>query len=101
MCEALALFSRRLCIEYVATAGLAAFTACHLIALDKCPGVRPIGVAEVVRRIVEKAVLAAVGADIQRVTGMSQLCAGQEAIHATRLVFADEDADGVLLRTCL
>ena len=33
---------------------------------------------------------------------MSQLCAGQDggceaAIHATRLVFADEDSDGVLL----
>ena len=71
MCEALALFSRRLCTEYVAPAGLAAFTACRLIALDKCPGVHPIGVAEVVQRIVGRAVLSAVGADIQRVAGTS------------------------------
>ena len=41
---------------YVDPAGLTAFTACRLIALDKCPGVRPIGVGEVVRRIVGKAV---------------------------------------------
>ena len=102
LCEALALFSRRIYSDYVAPSGLSAFTACRLIALDKCPGVRPIGVAEVVRRIVGKAVLIVVGSDIQRVAGTTQLCAGQEggceaAVHATRLVFADSDSDGVLL----
>ncbi len=49
LCHALALFTRRLCTAYV---GLSAFLACHLIALDKCPGVRPIGVCETARRII-------------------------------------------------
>ena len=52
VCEALALVARQLCTVYVAPSALSAFTACRLIALDKCPGVRPIGVAEVTRRIV-------------------------------------------------
>ena len=33
---------------------LEAHTACRLIPLDKKPGVRPIGVGEVLRRIIEK-----------------------------------------------
>ena len=38
ICEALA---RRICTTYVDPSGLSAFSACRLIALGKCPGVRP------------------------------------------------------------
>ena len=48
ICNALASLARRLCTDYVDPAGLTVFTACRLIALDKCPGVWPIGVGEVV-----------------------------------------------------
>ena len=44
ICNALASLARRLCTDYVDPASLTAFTACRLIALDKCPGVWPIGV---------------------------------------------------------
>ena len=81
---------------------LSAYTNCRLIALDKRPGVRPIVVGEVCRRIVGKAILEVVKADVRRATGTTQLCAGQEggceaAVHATRLMFSDEDCEGVLL----
>ena len=48
ICNALASLARRLCTDYVDPDGLTGFTACCLIALDKCPGVRPISVGEVV-----------------------------------------------------
>ena len=102
LCNNIALMARRICTEYVDPEGLSSFTACRLIALDKNPGVRPIGVREVVRRIIGKAVLGLLKEDVQRATGYIQLCAGQEcgsevAIHAMREVFSNDDNEGVLL----
>ena len=82
--------------------GLSAYTACRLIALDKCPGVRPIGVAEVVRRLLGKAIPSLAGTDVQHAAGAIQLCAGQEAgceaaIHSIRTIFTDSGNEGVLL----
>ena len=57
LCNALALLAQCLCTQFVAPEGLSAFTECRLIALDKCPGVQPIGVAEVARQILGKAIL--------------------------------------------
>ena len=42
---------------YVDPESLSSLTACRLIALDKNPALRPIGVGEVVTRIIGKAVL--------------------------------------------
>ena len=79
-----------------------AYTSCRLIPLDKCPGVRPIGVGEVVRRIIEKAVMKIVKYDLQEAVGATQLCAGQEAgceaaVHAMEQIFADEDTEAIIL----
>ena len=41
----------------------------RLIALDKCPGVRPIGVVETLRRIIGKAVCLATRLDAALVCG--------------------------------
>jgi len=76
--------------------------ACRLIALDKNPGVRPIGVGETCRRIIAKAALAVTRSDILEATGLIQLCAGQvagteAAIHAVRECFQQEGTDAVLL----
>ncbi len=54
---------------FVHPEGLSAFVACRLIPLDKCPGVRPIGVGEVPRRILAKAVLRIVGQDVEEAAG--------------------------------
>lgn len=51
LCYSLASVARHLCTSYVHPTGLSALVAGRLIALDKNPGVRPIGVGEVTRRI--------------------------------------------------
>ena len=61
--------------------------ACRLIHLDKSPDVRPIGVGEVLRRVIGKAILTVLKSDIPNVTGYQQLCSGLEsgcesAVHA-------------------
>ena len=65
------------------------------------PGVSPIGICEVSRMIVGKAVMTVVKADVVAVTGPVQLCAGVEggseaAVHTMREVFEAEDTEGVL-----
>ena len=89
---ALADVGRRIATTNVNPEGLEAFVACRLIPLDKCPGVRPIGVGEVPRRIIAKAVLRVIGNDVVDAAGPFQLCAGQvggceAAVHAMRSVF--------------
>ena len=79
ICHALALLARHICTHQVDTDSLSAYTACHLIALNKCPGVCPIGVAKVVRRLLGKAIPSLAGTDVQHAAGAIQLCAGQEA----------------------
>ena len=79
LCSALASIAKKICTTYVDPTSLAPYTACRLIALEKDPGIRPIGIGEVVRRIIGKAVLKVIRSDILQVTGNSQLCAGQEA----------------------
>ena len=79
LCGAIALFARRLCTSFISPDILSPFLGCRLIALDKSPGVRPIGVREVVRRIVAKAALYVIRDDIQAAAGPHQLCAGQIA----------------------
>ena len=94
LCSALACVARKIATLNVDPNGLAAYTACRLIALNKNPGVRPIGVGEAARRIIGKAILKVIKPDVLRVTGNLQLCAGQEAgaeaaVHAIRTLFQD------------
>ena len=35
---------------------LESYIACRLIPLDKCPGLKPIGIGEILRRIIGKAI---------------------------------------------
>ena len=94
-CSPLAVVVRRISTSFIDSSTLLAYTSCRLIAVDKCPGVRPIGIGEVVRRIIGKAVMRIVKYDLQHVVGAIQLCAGQDAgceaaVHAMKQVFADD-----------
>ena len=102
LCSSLALVAKKLSTNYVDPEGLTSFTASRLIALDKQPGVRPIGIGEVARRIVSKAIITVIYDEIKEVAGTIQLCAGQEVgceagVHAMRAIFEDEDCEGILL----
>ena len=81
---------------------LEGYTACRLVPLDKNPGVRPIGVGVVLRRIIGKTTSAMFKEEIKEAVGPLQVCAGhsagsEAAIHAMNQVFNEEGADGVLL----
>ena len=101
LCSALAALAKRICTTYVDPSGLMAYTACRLIPLDKCPGVRPIGIGEVARRIIGKAVMKTTKQDLQRAVGSLQLCAGQDAgceaaVHAMTRIFSEENTEAMI-----
>ena len=56
-----------------------ALMACHLVALDKRPGVRPVGIGETLHRALAKLVMRAAGDQAKMACGNLQLCAGLEA----------------------
>ena len=60
------------------------------------------GIGEVVRRIIGKAVTKIVKHDLQNAIGTIQLCAGQDAgceaaVHAMERIFADKDTEAMIL----
>ena len=101
-CSAIVNVSRCICTKRVDPEGMSALVACRLIPLNKCPGVRPIGVGEVLQRIIGKAVMRIVGLDVVTAAGSMQVCAGLEggckaAVHAMRTIFNEDDTEGILL----
>ena len=63
----------------------------RLIALDKCPGVRPTAIGEEPRRIICKVLAMATGSDVADLCGVRQLCSGLKAgiegsVHAMSTV---------------
>ena len=65
MCQSLASLAILLTTKEVSPSAVGQLMACRLIALDKNPGVRPIGVCEAARRNFSKAVLRVVGQDVE------------------------------------
>ena len=101
-CDAVARMCRRLCTEYVDPKSISSLLACRLIPLDKNPGVRPIGIGEVLRRILGKTVSNFLKIDIIDSVGPLQLAAGQDggceaAIHAMNDMFKEDNCEGVLM----
>ena len=87
---------------YVDPEPLKPHTASRFIALDKCPGVRPIGIGGVSQRIMSKVILSIVRSDIQDIVGHLHLLVGQTsgcvaAIHASDNLFDKDTTEGVLL----
>jgi hypothetical protein len=73
--------------------------ACRLIALNKNPGVRPIGTGITTRQIIAKAMTRQ---DIQEAADSLQLSAGQflgieATVHAADLLFKQEETKAIVL----
>ena len=101
LCQSLANFARMLATRHVDSATLAPFLACRLIALDKKPGVRPIGVCDVARRIIFRAILMIVRDDVEETCGFLQKCSGfpaglEAAVHAMQDIYDEESTEGIL-----
>ena len=101
LCQTLAKVTKKLCTEELSTS-LEGFLACRLIPRNKNPGLRPIGVGEVLRRIKGKVIVSVVRNDIISSIGSLQVCAAHEvgceaAIHAMHTIFEDEKTEAVLL----
>lgn len=103
LCNAVAVMARRLCTEYIDPSSIEALLSNRLIPLDKGEGaVRPIGVGEVLRRIIGKCVTRVTKSDVIDASGSLQVCAGlksgnEAAIHAMRNIFEADETDAVLL----
>ena len=102
LCRTLASFARRLATEKVNEEVLRPYNACRLIPLDKNPGVRPIGVGEIIRRISARVILKCISNDLKALGGNNQLCLGQKsgiehAIHSLREKFEHDDSEAMLL----
>ena len=98
----MAILARKLATSIIDPTVLEAYVACRLIPLDKNPGIRPIGVGEVMRRFIGKAIGAELKDYIQEATGPLQMSTGlkggsEAAIHAMRNIFDSDGCDGVIL----
>ena len=81
---------------------LQALVAGRLIPLDKNLGVRPIGIGEVLRRIISSATMSLIKPELVNATAPLQTCAGlsggiEASIHAMRKIYDDEETEGILL----
>ena len=97
--EAMAAVARRIANSVVDWPDIKAMKARRLIALDKCPGVRPIGIGECPDRLCGKAMAEVTGSDVVEQCGSDQLCSGikagiEDAIHAISKTFDDNANDG-------
>lgn len=107
LAEAISGLAKRLCTEKIHPDCLKEFIACRLIPLDKGPdkfgnpGIRPIGIGEILRRIVGKSVTTILKNDIQVGGGCIQTCTGlrsgiEASIHAASEMWHDPSTEAIL-----
>ena len=103
ICSKLATLAQLLATMPLDSDKLSPLVACRLVALRKTTtDVRPIGVCEVVRRIISKPILQVAGTDIQEACGPLQTCVGlpsgiEAATQAMQALWKHEEVEGILL----
>ena len=71
-------FIKKICTKKVSAVSIEAFAACRVIPLDKNPGLQPIGVGEILRRITGKVFVSVIKTEVVSSAGSLQVCAGRE-----------------------
>ena len=102
LCKAIGRMTRKLCTVEDQHGLFEAFVVCRLIPLDKNPGLRRIGIGEILRRIFGKVVVSTIREDITESVRSLQVCAGQEtgseaAVHAMLEIFKEQYTEAVFL----
>ena len=102
LCNSLAAAARRIATTFIDPESISTLLANRGIPLNKNPGLRPIGIGEILRRAIGKSIMAVVKSDVEKHAGALQLCAGQSAgveaaIHAMKQIYEAETCDGILL----
>jgi hypothetical protein len=103
LATAISEMAKILCTEQVNSSCLTELLSCRLIPLKKdVDGVRPIGVGEVLRRIMGKAVVWVLKEEIMEACGTLQTFSGvqsgiEAATHAMASKFENEESEAVLL----
>ena len=69
---------------------------------DGNPGVRPIGIGEVLRRLIGKSAMYILKSDVQKAAGCLQMCTGlrsgiEAAVHMTERAWNDNSTEAILL----
>ena len=100
--EQIAILARNVASNLIDPDILDSYVACRLIPLNKNPGVRPIGIGEILRRIVGKAIFWVLNPEIQEAAGPLQASTGlkggaEAAIHVMKDIFNSDDTDGIIL----
>ena len=101
LCAAIAAVTRRLCTEFIDPLNIEAILANRHIPLDKGEGApQPIGVGDVLRRLMGKCVMHVTKPDVIDASASLQVCArhksgSEAAIHAMRGIFDVDETDGV------
>ena len=81
------------------------YNAHRLIPFDKNPGVRPIGIGEVMRRIIGQKITKCLKNELMSLVSNDQFCLGQKfgiecAIHTLRDQYSKTSADAVFFDRC-
>ena len=100
--QQVALFARKISTTIIDPLALEPYVSCRLIPLKKNPAVRPIGIGEVLRRVVGKAIGWVLKTEIQEAAGPLQASTGlkggsEAAIHSMREMFSNDDTEAVIL----
>ena len=100
--DAVARLSKLLCTTITNPNHLQQLLVSRLISLDKCPGVRPIGIGEVLRCIIGKTIMCTLKQDVCNSVDNLQTCGGQQAgveavMHAMHNVYNEDNCEAILL----